>query len=129
MKKGLKRVISSRQVEDSGAIDNIQYNSISGGQKNLSVGPALEYMGELTSVKEIAKGDILYIFKATTDLGYITMGNDNTIVGASTPGNNIFPVFGEQFTIYSAYNFQYIIGAADIHLYRLVDDSAVRNNP
>jgi hypothetical protein len=129
MKKGLKRVVSSRQVEDPGTIDNIQYNSASGGQKNLSVGPALEYLGELTSVIEITKGDILYIFKATTGIGYITMGDNNTILGTSIPGTNVFPVFGEEFTIYSANNFQYIVGAADIYLYKLIDDSAIRNNP
>jgi hypothetical protein len=129
MKKGLKRVVSSRQVEDPGTIDNIEYNSASGAQKNLNVGPALEYVGELTAVTEIAKGDILYIFKATTGISYVTMGNDNTITQEVAPTINTFPVFGEEFTIYSAYNFQYIVGTADIHLYRLVDDSAVRNNP
>jgi hypothetical protein len=129
MKKGLKRVVSSRQVEDPGTIDNIQYNSPSGAQKNLSVGPALEYIGELTAATEVEKGDTLYIFKASTGIGYITMGDSDTIVAGVAPAANVFPVFGQEFTLYAAYNYRYIIGAADIHLYRLIDDSAVRNNP
>jgi len=125
--KWLKRNIDGRSVEDSSVIDNIQYNSMSGGQKNVSVGPALEYIGALTNSIRIAPGSQLYIFN-TGSLGYVTMGQTSTITVGTLPSKDTFPCQPNQYTLYSAADYKYIKGSSSIHLYILRDESNARAN-
>jgi hypothetical protein len=125
--KWLKRNIDGRSVEDSGFIDNIQYNSMSGAQKNVSVGPALEYVGALTNSTKISPGSQLYIFN-TGSLDYVTMGQTSTITVGSVPSKDTFPCQPNQYTLYSAADYKYIKGSSTIHLYVLRDESNVRAN-
>jgi len=121
-----RRKIDGRNVEDSEIITNIEYNPFAGAQKNIEVGPALEYVSELTAATKICEGDQLFIFKATAGLGYVTLGETNAVAVGSAPAADTFPVFGEQYTRISAADYKYIIGAAGIHLYILRDTSTER---
>jgi len=105
----LRRKIDGNCVEDSDAIDNIQYNAWAGCQKNMEVGPALEYVAELTSEKSINAGDQLFIFKTTAGLGYVTLSKVTGAVVGTAPAANTFPVFGEAYTrmVLLAYIFIY----------------------
>lgn len=125
----LKRQIDGRCTEDSNAIDNIEYNSFAGGQKNLEVGPALKYQALLTSEQSITPGDQLFIFKTTAGIGYVTLSKTTGAVVGTAPAANTFPVFGESYTRISAADYKFIIGAADIHLYILRDDNQARIHP
>ena len=125
----MRRSIDIDKMEDEGAIANIEYNSFAGGQKNLSVGPALRYVGELSSEFSVQKGDQLYILKTTAGIGYITMSTATPVTVGVAPAADTFPVFGEQFTLYSAADYNYIKGSAGMHLYILKDSSKARNNP
>ena len=129
LNKSFRRRLDGRNVEDSHTIDNIEYNEFAGAQKNFEVGPALEYVSATTVATKICPGDQLFLFKATTGLGYATLGDDNTITTGSAPSANTFPVFGQVYTKISAADYKYIIGTADIHLYVLRDDTQKRANP
>lgn len=123
----LKRNVDARSLEDSAAIDNIQYNSMSGAQKNISVGPALEYVGALTTAKKVSQGNQLFIFN-TGSLDYVTMGSDSSVSKGTGPSANTFPCLGGQMTAYSAADYKYIIGTSALHLYILRDESNARIN-
>lgn len=127
MLKWLKRNVDARPVEDPQIIDNIQYNSMSGGQKNLTVGPALQYVGALGTKTAITEGDQLYIFN-TGALAYVTMGDNTLAVAGTAPGADTFPCLPGQFTPYSAADYTHIIGTASLHLYVLRDEARVRRN-
>lgn len=127
--KFLKRSIHGRDTQDSQVIDNIEHNSWAGAQKNLEVGPALEYIGSLTAEQIVAKGEQLFIFKEAAGISYITMSETTGVVAGAAPAGNVFPVF-QGFTRYSAANYKYVISnVAGVHLYILKDDTKVRNNP
>jgi hypothetical protein len=127
MLKWLKRNVDSRPLEDKGIIENIMYNSMSGGQKNLSIGPALKYVSALTAKTAINKGDQLFIFNAGA-LAYVTMGGDSLAAAGSAPGPDTFPCQPGVFTVYSAADYTNIIGGADLHLYVLRDESKTRKD-
>lgn len=124
-----RRRIEGKCVEDSSTIENIEFNPWAGGQKNLEIGPALTYVGPLTNATLLQEGSQLFIFKATTGLGYITLGDTNSIITGTAPSANTFPVFGQEYTRISAADYKYIRGTADIHLYVLRDDNLKRVNP
>lgn len=124
LKNFLKRNVGSRGVQSDNDIDNIQYNSMSGAQKNISVGTALEYVGDLTAATRVYEGQQLFILNLGT-LQYVTMSTENTVTANAVPGDDTFPVFPGQFTAYSAADYKYIVGSADLHLYILRDDSSV----
>jgi len=125
-----RRKIDGKCVEDSHAIDNIQYNSYSGGQKNLEVGPALKYISNTAAEVAVCPGDQLFLFKTTVGVGYVQMA-EVAGIGAvpGAPAGDVFPVLGESFTRYSAADYKFIKGSADIHLYILRDDNQVRQEP
>lgn len=125
--KWLKRNVDSRPLEDDKIIENIMYNSMSGAQKNVSVGPALEYVGPLTAATKVAQGSQLYIYN-TGALAYVTMGADSGIVAGTTPAANTFPCHANDYTLYSAGDYKYIRGTAALHLYILRDESNARAN-
>lgn len=129
MGEKFRRRLDGRNTEDSHTIDNIEYNEFAGAQKNFEVGPALKYVGELDVAQGICSGDQLYIFKTTSGIGYVTLGDNSGIVVGTAPAANTFPVFGQVYTRVSAADYKYIIGAADIHLYILRDDTQERVNP
>jgi hypothetical protein len=129
MSKVFRRRIDGRNVEDSHSIDNIEYNEFSGAQKNVEVGPALKYVSATLAATGICPGDQLFLFKATTGLGYVTLGESAGISLGTTPAADTFPVFGQVYTPISAADYHYIIGTADIHLYVLRDDTQERVNP
>lgn len=119
-------------VEDSHAIDNIEFNDWSGAQKNIEVGAALEFVSVTTNDVKICPGEQLFLFKTTTGVGYVKLGDGTAPIGAvpTAPQADTFPVFGEQYTPISAANYKAIKGSADIFLYRLRDDSSeFRVNP
>lgn len=119
-----------QETEDSYAIENIEYNSYAGAQKNIEVGPALEYKAALGTEAGICPGDQLFIFKATAGLGYVTLSETTGVVAGTAPAANTFPVFGQVYTPISAADYKFIIGnSADIHLYVLKDDNQERVNP
>ena len=124
-----RRRFDGRNTEDSHTIDNIEYNEFAGAQKNLEVGPALKYVGQLSAEQNIWPGDQLFIFKATTGLGYVTLSKTTGASVGTQPAADTFPVFGEQYTRISAADYKFIIGAAGIHLYVLRDDTQERINP
>lgn len=125
-----RRKVNGQCVEDPSTIDNIEYNAYSGAQKNIEVGPALEYKAALGSEQGICPGDQLYIFKATAGLGYVTLSETTGVVAGAAPAEHTYPVFGQVYTAISAANYKYIIGnSADIHLYVLRDDNQERVNP
>jgi hypothetical protein len=125
-----RRRINGKCVEDSHAINNIEYNDWSGAQKNITVGPALEFIGAATSEQVITPGDQLFIFKSTTGIGYVTLSETTGVVAGVAPAADTFPVFGEAYTPISAANYKFIIGTADTFLYKLRDDSSeFRVNP
>ena len=82
--KWLKRNVDSRPLEDDKIIENIQYNSMAGAQKNVTVGPALEYVGPLTNATKITQGSQLYIYN-TGALAYVTMSDNGTITVGTAP--------------------------------------------
>lgn len=123
----LKRNVDSRPLEDDKIIENIIYNSMAGGQKNISIGPALEYVGPLTAATKIEQGSQLYIYN-TGALAYVTMGSDNTITAGTAPAADTFPCKAADYTLYSAADYKYIKGTAALHLYVLRDESKVRAN-
>jgi hypothetical protein len=124
-----RRRIDGKCVEDSGTIDNIEYNPYAGAQKNIEVGPGLEFIAELTAATGVCPGDQLFIFKPSAGIAYVTLGDDNTVVLGTAPAADTFPVFGEAYTRISAADYKYIIGAAGIFLYKLRDDNQERINP
>ena len=124
----LKRNVDGRPVEDTGLIDNIEYNSMSGSQKNIEVGPALKYVSATNAATKICPGDQLFLFKTTAGLDYVTLGEDNSVVKGTAPAEDTFPVFGQEYTRISAADYNYIIGTADIHLYILRDEARARSN-
>jgi hypothetical protein len=125
----LKRSIHGRDTQDSSVIDNVEHNSWAGGQKNLEVGPALEYIGSITTEVKVSKGDQLFIFKEAAGTSYVTMSETAGVVAGAAPAANVFPIF-QGFTRYSAANYRYIISnVVGVHLYILKDDTKVRNNP
>ena len=124
-----RRKIEGKCVEDTNAIQNIEFNPWAGGQKNLEIGPALTYVSALSAATLVSEGQQLFIFKATTGLGYVTLGDDDSITTGTAPSANTFPVFGQEYTRISAADYRYIIGTADIHLYVLRDDNLKRVNP
>jgi|VirMetMinimDraft_7_1064189.scaffolds.fasta_scaffold01061_11 hypothetical protein len=124
----LRRKVGA-QAEDSHAIDNIEYNSFAGAQKNLEVGPALKYVDATAAEVRICPGDQLFLFKVTTGLGYVTLSKETGAVVGTAPAADTFPVQGQVYTPISAADYKYIIGTADIHLYVLRDSSQLRNNP
>jgi hypothetical protein len=125
----IRRWVDGRRIEDPEILENIIYNDQSGAQKNVAVGPALEYIGELTAATAIAPGDLLYIFKPSAGIGYVTLGQTNAIVAGAAPAIDTMPVIGGNFTLYSADNYKYIIGAAGIYLYKMKDETGKRYNP
>jgi hypothetical protein len=125
--KWLKRNVDSRPLEDDKIIENIQYNSMAGAQKNVSVGPALEYVGPLTAATKVAQGSQLYIYN-TGALAYVTMGEDNTVTAGTAPAADTFPCHANDYTLYSAGDYKYLIGTAALHLYILRDESNARAN-
>lgn len=125
--KWLKRNVDSRPLEDDKIIENIQYNSMAGAQKNVTVGPALEYVGPLTNATKITQGSQLYIYN-TGALAYVTMSDNGTITVGTAPSANTFPCKANDYTVYSAADYKYIRGAAALHLYVLRDESSVRAN-
>ena len=127
MKNWLKRNDGGRGIEDPNILDNIQYNSMSGGQKNLNVGPALEYINVLTAAVAVPKGAQLFIYNTTASDIFITMGDD-TVTLLGTPGDHSFPC-APGLTAYSAAEYSHVIGTASLHLYILRDETIVRNNP
>lgn len=127
--KVFRRRLDGRNVEDSNTIENIEYNEFAGAQKNLEVGPALEYVSATAAATKICPGDQLFLFKATTGLGYVTLGDTAGIALGIAPAADTFPVFGQEYTRISAADYKYIIGTADIHLYVLRDDTQERINP
>lgn len=126
--KFLKRNVDSKAAEDRSMIENILYNSMSGGQKNLSVGPALEYVGSLAAKTAVNKGEQLFIFN-TGALAYVKMGDD-TLAGPvpTAPSADTFPCLAGVFTPYSSADYTHVIGSADLHLYILRDESKVRKD-
>jgi hypothetical protein len=124
-----RRKINSMNMEDPNAIDNIEYNPYSGAKKGLPVGPALEYIGVATSEIKVLPGEQLFFFKTTTGLGWVTMSETTGVAAGSAPAANTFPIQGQVFTPYSSSSYKYIITTADVHLYKLKDDTEFRNNP
>lgn len=124
-----RRRFDGRNTEDTAAISNIEYNPESGSQKNIEVGPALKYEKDLATATHIRLGEQLFIFKSTAGVGYVTLGDTNTITVGTAPAADTFPVFGQQYTRISGADYKYIIGTADIHLYVLRDDGLLRINP
>jgi hypothetical protein len=91
LKKWLKRAIDGRGVEGDIDLQNIQYNSMAGAQKNLGVGPALEYVGPLSAlIKLVEQGSQLYILNTTGGLLYVSMG-DETVSAGTAPADGVFP--------------------------------------
>jgi hypothetical protein len=125
-----RRKINGQCVEDSHAIENIEYNAYAGAQKNLEVGPALRFVSVTTSEVKICAGDQLFLFKTTSGLGWVELSESAGIgVVGTTPSANTFPVFGQEYTRISAADYKYIKGAADIFLYVLKDDNQERVAP
>lgn len=122
----LRRWVDGRKIEDADTLENIMYNDQSGAQKNVSAGPALEYISASAAEVKIAKGSLLWIFKSTAGIGYVTMATDTTPVLGVAPGANTFPVFGQQWTQYSSDHYNRIIGTADIHIYIMKDETGYR---
>ncbi len=113
-------------VEDGGAIQNIEYSNDSGAKKTVEVGAALKYVSATTSAVAIEQGSQLFLFKATTGLGYVTLSDDGIPVVGTAPAADTFPVFGQVYTPIAASDYKFVIGTADIHLYVLKDNSRVR---
>lgn len=128
MKKFFRRLVSSRQLEDSQTISNLEYNPQSGSQKNIEVGPSLKYLDNTAAAVRVTQGSQLFLFKTTTGLDYVTLGENSSITKGTAPSEDTFPVFGQQYTRISAAQYKYIIGTADIHVYVLEDDSVFREN-
>ena len=124
LKKWLKRAIDGRGIEGDIDLQNIQYNSMSGAQKNISVGPALEYVGPLTAATKVEPGSQLYILN-TGALAYVTMGDSGVSLVAG-PAEHTFPVEANTMTPYSAADYTHVIGTAALHLYILRDESKAR---
>lgn len=124
-----RRKIDGQCVEDSNTIENIIYNPFAGAQKNMEVGPALQYVSASATEVSIQPGDQLFIFKTTAGIGYVTLGKETGIATGVAPSANTFPVFGQQYTMISAADYKFIIGTADIHIYTLRDDNQERVNP
>ena len=124
-----RRWVTGNKIEDEATLENIMYNDQAGAQKNVVAGPALEYIGNTAVPMRITKGDQLYIFKTTAGVGYITLGDDNSIVAGSSPSADTFPVFGQLFTNYSADEYEWIVGSSAIHVYKMKDASGYRRNP
>jgi len=123
----LKRKVTSPL--DQGTIDNIQYDSGSGGKKTLEVGPALAFVSVTTAAVDIHPGDQLFLFKNTAGIGYVKLAKTGTPTAATAPAIDVFPVFGEAYTPISAADYKKIIGAADIFLYVLRNDNRLKVNP
>lgn len=128
MAKSNKRRITGEQSEDCHKISNIEYNSYAGGQKNLAIGPALEYIGTLDAVKVIPAGVQLYVFNPTAGILYVTLDEDSTATptAGTAPAANTFPAFAASYTPIAADAYRVIIGQAGLHLYKLKDDSKYR---
>lgn len=114
------------QNEDSGHIDNIQYNSYSGAQKNVSVGPSLEYVGALDTAIRIREGEQYFVFNPTGGILYVTFGEESAPAAGTAPADNTFPAFATAYTPMSSWGYKFIIAQAGMHLYKLRDDSFVR---
>ena len=125
-----RRRVNGQCVEDADTLDNIMYNPWAGAQKNIEVGPALQFISVTTAAVSISPGDQLFLFKTTAGLGWVELST-TTIAGAvaTAPAANTFPVKGEDYTRISAADYKFIKGAADIYLYRLIDDNQERVNP
>lgn len=113
-------------VEDSGSIDNIEYNNDAGAKKTLEVGAPLKYISVTTTATNIMPGDQLFFFKTTAGLGYVTFSEDGVPVVGTAPAADTFPVFGQVYSPVAASDYKFVIGTADIHLYVLKDASKVR---
>jgi hypothetical protein len=123
----LKRKVTEPQ--DTGTIENIEYDSGSGAKKTLEVGPALKFVAALTAVVDIHPGDQLFILKTTVGIGYVTLSKTATPPTAvSVPAVDTFPVFGEAYTPVSAADYKKIIGTADTFLYVLRNDNRLKVN-
>lgn len=130
MNKFFRRRIDGRHVEDTQTIDNIQYNSEAGAQKNMAVGPALKFIGDASSELIVTPGDQLFFFKTTTGLGWVEMSETPGIGAVGTaPADNTFPLEGQSFTAYSAADYKYVKASAGVYLYILRDDNHLRNKP
>jgi len=124
----LKRADSGRGTEDPNHIVNTQYNSMSGGQKNLSVGPALEYVNVLTAAVAVQKGVQLFIYNNTAADLFVKMGASGVAAPGSVPAADTFPC-APGLTSYSAADYSHVRGDANLYLYILRDETVVRNNP
>lgn len=123
----LKRNVDGRALEGPHEISNVEHNSMAGAKKTLEVGPALRYVSVTTTAVKVCPGDQLYIFN-TGALGYVKMGETSGVTAATAPGADAFPCLAGQFTVYSAADYNYIIGSTALHLYILRDESVVRKN-
>jgi hypothetical protein len=128
--KLFRRKLDGRLVEDTQTIENIEYSPFAGAQKNMEVGPALEFIGDSSAELIVAPGDQLFFFKSTTGFGWVEMSQTSGIGAVGTaPAANTFPIQGEGFTRYSAADYKYIKTTAGIFLYILRDDNQLRHNP
>ena len=121
----LKRTVDGRAAEDQSTLQNVEYNSMSGGQKNLSVGPAMKYVSALTAAVAITPGDQLFIYNTTTADIFVKMGVGGVAAPGIVPAADTFPA-APGLTAYSAGDYTHIIGTAALHLYILRDESVVR---
>ena len=128
MSDTLKRAVQGRSVEDTGTIENVQYNSMSGGQKNLGVGPALKFVGILTAAVAVPKGVQLFIYNTTAADLFVKMGTSAVGIPGIVPAADTFPC-APGLTPYSAADYSHVIGTAPLYLYILRDETVVRNNP
>ena len=124
-----RRAVDGRAIEDSHTIDNIEHNSQAGARKDLDVGPALRYLGDTDTALAIPRGAQLFIFKTDAGLGWIKFGEDASVGAPSgSPADAEFPVFGQEFTKYSAGNYTHIRGGSTIHVYQLIDETRFSRN-
>lgn len=124
----LKRTVN--EVEDSGAIDNIEYNSEAGAKKTLEVGPALEFVSVTTAEVAIVPGSQLYLFKTDASVGYVKMAKTTGVSApGAVPAADTFPVQPMVYTPISASDYKFIRGGATIYLYVLKDSSITKVNP
>ena len=121
----LKRTVDGRAAEDANTLGNVQYNSLSGGQKNIAIGPALKYVGILTAAIAVSKGSQLFIYNTTASDLFVKMGDAGIGVPGAVPAADTFPV-GPGLTAYSAADYSHIRGSATLHLYVLRDEAIVR---
>jgi hypothetical protein len=124
-----RRKIDGKRVEDSHAIDNIEYNPYAGAKKSIPVGAALIFVGDATTEIKVEPGDQLYFFKTTTGLGWVTMSDSSGASAGTGPAADTFPIQGQVFTVYSADSYTYVIASAGVYLYKLKDDTQYRYNP